>query len=89
MFQENLTFLMRINEEIITVTCFLILGIYGLHNELNLFGETGVKVLDYTFLGVFIYRFSIEFMHVLYHQLRSLYGLCVKIKNSCSKNKVG
>ena len=89
MFEEKLTFCMKINEEIITVVCLLIIGIYGLHNELDLFGETGVNVLDYSFLGVFIYGFLIEILHVLYHQLVSLYGLCVKIKKSCSKNKVG
>ena len=89
MLEEKLTFVMRINEEIITVTCLLILGIYGLHDELDFLGETGVKVLDYSFLGAFIYGFLIEILHVLYHQLVSLYGLCVKIKKSCSKNKVG
>ena len=87
--EEKLTFVMRINEEIITVTCLLILGIYGLHDELDFLGESGVKVLDYSFLGVFIYGFLIEILHVLYHQLVSLYGLCAKIKKSCSKNKVG
>jgi uncharacterized membrane protein len=89
MFEEKLTFCMKINEEIITLVCLLILWIYGLHDELDLLGETGVKVLDYVFLGVFIYGFSVEILHVLYHQLVSLYELCVKIKKSCSKNKVG
>ena len=89
MLEEKLTFCMKINEEIITVTCLLILGIYGLHDEFDFLGETGVKVLDYSFLGAFIYGFLIEILHVLYHQLVSLYGLCVKIKKSCSKNKVG
>ncbi len=88
MFEEKLTFCMKINDEIITVTCLLILGMYGLDDEVDFLGETGVKVLDYSFLGVFIYGFLIEILHVIYHQLVSLYGLCVKIKRSCSKNKV-
>jgi hypothetical protein len=89
MFEEKMTFIMRINEEIITVTCLLILVAYGLQDQLDFLGETGVKVLDYTFLGVFIYGFLIEILHVIYHQLVSLNELCVKIKKSCSKNEVG
>ena len=88
MFEEKLTFFMKMNEEIITVTCLLILVIYGLHDELNFLEETGLKTLDYTFLGVFIYGFVIEIVNVLYHQLVSLYGLGVKMKKWCSKNKV-
>ena len=89
MFEEKLTFFMKMNEEIITVTCLLILVIYGLHDELDLLEETGLKTLDYTFLGVFIYGFVIEIVNVLYHQLVSLYGLGVRMKKWCSKNKVG
>ena len=89
MFEEKLTFFMKMNEEIITVTCLLILVIYGLHDELDFLEETGLKTLDYTFLGVFIYGFFIEIVNVLYHQLVSLYGLGVKMKKWCSKNKVG
>ena len=80
---------MKINEEIITVTCLMIIGIYGLHDELDFLEETGFAVLDYSFFGVFIYGFLIETLHVLYHQLVSFNELCIKIKKSCSKNKVG
>ena len=89
MFEQKLTFFMKINEEIITLACLLILVIYGLHDKFDFLGAAGLERLDYSFLGVFIYGFVIEILHVLYHQLLSLYGLGVKIKKSCSKNKVG
>jgi hypothetical protein len=69
MFEEKLKFFMKINEEIITVTCMLILMIYGVHDQLDFLGENSLDILDYFFLGVFIYGILIEVLFLSYNQL--------------------
>ena len=89
MLEEKLTFCMKINEEIITVTCLLILMIYGVHDQLDFLGENSLDILDYFFLGVFIYGILIEVLFLSYNQLGQLKELCGRIKIWCCKNKVG